>query len=124
MKCPCNDQRLYAACCAPLHRGAVAATAEALMRSRYSAYVLKLETYLLDTWHPRTRPAHLGLLQEAQQTRWLGLKILRHEAERDRAVVEFVAKFKTGGGSAQRMHETSRFERVDGRWLYVDGDVD
>ncbi|MDB5970568.1 MAG: hypothetical protein JWQ90_3018 [Hydrocarboniphaga sp.] len=124
--CPCDEQRLYASCCAPLHEGAVARSAEALMRSRYSAYVLKLEPYLLATCHPSTRPESLAFGDgDLQAPKWLGLKILRHETapDGDTALVEFVARFRVGGGSAQRMRETSRFLRVDGRWLYLDGDV-
>ena len=123
MKCPCNEQRLYAQCCEPLHKGAAAATAEALMRSRYSAYVLKLDDYLLASWHASTRPKRLDLAAETPTPKWLGLKVLRHESSGDSAIVEFVAKFKVGGGSAQRLHELSRFVREDGRWFYVDGDL-
>jgi hypothetical protein len=57
--CPCGSGRPYAACCGRLHGGEPAATAEELMRSRYSAYVLGLEAYLLATWHASTRPAAL-----------------------------------------------------------------
>jgi SEC-C motif-containing protein len=122
--CPCDEQRLYARCCGPLHQGAAAASAEALMRSRYSAYVLKLEPYLLATWHPDTRPPSLSFGDDTLPApKWLGLKILRHETKADTAVVEFVARFRVGGGSAQRMREVSRFARVDGRWMYVDGEV-
>jgi SEC-C motif-containing protein len=56
--CPCGHTS-YARCCGPLHEGGIASSAEALMRSRYSAYVLKREDYLLATWHPSTRPASL-----------------------------------------------------------------
>jgi len=124
--CPCDEQRLYARCCGPLHEGAVARSAEALMRSRYAAYVLRMEPYLLTTWHPSTRPGSLAFGDGALQApKWLGLKIVRHETapDGDAAVVEFVARFRVGGGSAQRMCEVSRFLRVDGRWLYLDGDV-
>jgi SEC-C motif-containing protein len=94
------------------------------MRSRYSAYVLGLETYLLDTWHDSTRPASLGLAAQAPKPTWLGLTVKRHENPTpETAVVEFVARLRMGGGSAERMHETSRFVREDGRWFYVDGDV-
>ena len=123
MKCPCDEQRLYARCCEPFHQGAAAPTAEALMRSRYSAYVLRLEAYLLASWHASMRPASLDLAAETPPPKWLGLKILRHERQGDAAVVEFVAKFKLGGGSAQRLHEVSRFVREDARWFYVDGDL-
>ena len=91
------------------------------MRSRYSAYVLGLEPYLLATRHASTRPTALDLDKETSP-RWLGLDIKRHQAtDPDSAVVEFVARYKTGG-RAHRLHEVSRFVREDGRWYYVDGE--
>lgn len=123
--CPCGSPRPYAACCQPLHQGAAAASAEALMRSRYSAYVLGLEDYLLATWHADTRPAALDLGAEPR-AKWLGLEVKRHQPPGnaladDEARVEFVARYKVGG-RAHRLHEVSRFRRVDGRWYYVDGE--
>ena len=92
------------------------------MRSRYSAYVLGREPYVLATWHVSTRPTALGFADEPQP-KWFGLDVKRHECQdADHAVVEFVARYKVGG-RAHRMHETSRFVREDGRWFYVDGDV-
>ena len=91
------------------------------MRSRYSAYVLGREPYLLATWHASTRPTALDLDKETSP-RWLGLDIKRHQATGpDSAVVEFVARYKIGG-RAHRLHEVSRFVREDGRWYYVDGE--
>lgn len=119
--CPCGNPDGYLRCCGPLHEGMAAATAEALMRSRYSAYVLKREDYLLATWHPSTRPATLKLAAQQPEPTWLGLTVKRHETAGDRATVEFVARLRYGGGKAQRMHEISRFVREDGRWYYVDG---
>jgi SEC-C motif-containing protein len=118
--CPCGSGRALAECCGRYLAGALPPTAEALMRSRYSAYVLGDEAYLLATWHPDTRPASLDLTQEPP-VKWLGLAIKRHEdSGNDQAVVEFVARYKVGG-RAQRMHEISRFVREQGRWWYVDG---
>ena len=89
------------------------------MRSRYSAYVLGLVPYLLDTWHARTRPATLVL---DPATKWLGLEVrARGSVDAHHATVEFVARCRDAG-RATRLHETSRFVREDGRWLYVDGD--
>ena len=120
--CPCGLGRPYAACCGPLHAGAIAETAEALMRSRYSAYVLGDIDYLLATWHADTRPARLDL-GDVAATRWLGLEVRRHAMTGDdSAIVEFVARYKSGGSPAVRLHELSRFVREDGRWFYVDGD--
>lgn len=119
--CPCGQPRDYADCCGVYHDGLAAPTAEALMRSRYSAYVLGLEAYVLATWHVSTRPADAS---PDANTRWLGLSIKRCAATGgDSAIVEFVARYKIGG-RAQRLHETSRFVREDGRWYYVDGQFD
>jgi len=92
------------------------------MRSRYTAYVLGLEDYLLATWHPDTRPASLGLADSPGQ--WLGLKVLATEAGGEgeqTGVVEFVARYKVNG-RAQRLQERSRFVREAGRWYYLDGE--
>jgi SEC-C motif domain protein len=121
--CPCGTNKKYADCCGRyLDGNAIPATAETLMRSRYTAYTLLREDYLLSTWHASTRPAQLGLAEEAA-SKWLGLQVKRHEQQDDsHAVVEFIARYKVGG-RAQRMHEVSRFVREDGRWFYVDGEV-
>ena len=88
------------------------------MRSRYSAHVFDLRDYLLDTWHPRTRP--LSVAPQPPGLVWIGLEVRRHTStDAEHATVEFVARSKIGG-RADRMHATSRFERVSGRWLYVD----
>ena len=95
----------------------MAPTAEALMRSRYTAYVLGLSGYLQQTWHPRTRPT--AIAPPPPGLRWIGLEVRRHTPIDDaHATVEFVARNKLGG-RAERLHEISRFERVDGRSLYV-----
>jgi SEC-C motif-containing protein len=120
--CPCGNNAGYAQCCGPLHNGStVANSAEELMRSRYSAYVLKLEAYLLATWHATTRPDHLKLATQQPAPSWLGLTVKRHETEGEQATVEFIARLRYGGGKAQRMHEVSRFRREAGHWYYLDG---
>lgn len=122
--CPCDDKTAYAACCGLWHAGSRAPTAEALMRSRYSAYVLGLEDYLLATWHRDTRPSSLDLATQSPKPTWLGLSVKRHEnPSPDTAIVEFVARMRIGGGKAERMHGVSRFVREDGRWFYVDGEL-
>ncbi|MER6980492.1 YchJ family metal-binding protein [Streptomyces carpinensis] len=115
--CPCGLSEPYEKCCGRYHRGAAAPTAEALMRSRYCAFVRKETGYLLRTWHPRTRPARLDL---DPGMRWTGLEILGTtdgSAFHSTGTVTFRASYR--GGS---LHERSRFERVDGAWVYVDGD--
>lgn len=113
----------YAGCCGRyVDAGLPAPTAEALMRSRYSAFTLGREDYLLATWHPEFRPADLNLAGDPP-TKWLGLQIKRHvQADADHAIVEFVARYKVGG-RAHRLHETSRFVRMDQCWHYMDGDI-
>lgn len=95
--------------------------AQALMRSRYEAYVALDRDWLLATWHPSTRPQVLEL---DPAIKWLGLDVKDHRQVDDtHAQVEFVARFRVGGARAQRLHERSRFVREDGRWYYVDGDI-
>lgn len=124
LTCPCGSGALYAACCGRYHAGALhlqSPDAAALMRSRYSAFVLGLLPYLLDTWHPSTRPA--ALAPNESGLRWLGLEVRRHTVvDADHAEVEFVARSRLSG-RARRLHEVSRFVREGGRWLYVDGDL-
>lgn len=92
------------------------------MRSRYSAYVLGDANYLLATWHPDTRPASLTF-DDVPPPKWLGLDVKRHEVQdTDHATVEFVARYKVNG-RAFRLVECSRFERIEGRWYYLDGDI-
>lgn len=116
--CPCGGAT-YASCCGRyIDGGEPAPTAEQLMRSRYSAYVLRNESYLKATWHASTRPA--DTITQDDGTKWLGLDVRKHVPGGDAATVEFVARYKLGG-RAHRLHEVSRFVREDGRWFYVDG---
>ncbi|MBZ9643529.1 YchJ family protein [Streptomyces sp. PSKA30] len=128
--CPCGLAETYEMCCGrflPQSRtsstggtptgAASAPTAEALMRSRYSAFVKRDEAYLLRTWHPRTRPPRVEF---EPGMRWTGLEILDTgdgTAFHTTGTVTFRASFKGGA-----LHERSRFERVDGAWMYVDGE--
>jgi SEC-C motif-containing protein len=120
--CPCGAGQPYVDCCGAWHAGLAegvhAPTPEALMRSRYSAYVLGLIDYLLATWHPSTAPGEL----ELPPLKWLGLELRHAQATGDAGVVEFVARCRDGG-QAQRLHETSRFVREEGRWYYIDGQM-
>jgi len=114
--CPCGSGERYDACCGRLHRGAAqAATAEELMRSRYSAYALGDLDHVFRTWHPRTRPDDLA---PDPGLTWTGLRILGSGED----WVEFEATW-VRDGVAGRLHEHSRFEQRGGRWVYVDGDL-
>lgn len=118
-QCPCGGIS-YTACCARFHQGEAAPDAERLMRSRYSAFVLKLEDYLLASWHPDTRPPTLDLAEDT--TQWVGLQVrqsILHSAKT--ASVEFIARYKING-RAQRLHEVSQFVFENGRWFYLSAD--
>ena len=125
--CPCGSGRGYDTCCGALHtaftngQGLTAPTPEALMRSRYAAFVLDLCPYLLASWHSSTRPAELEPPEPG--LKWLGLAV-KHTAmqDADHGTVEFVARSKLGG-RAHRLHEVSRFVRENGEWFYVDGEM-
>ena len=121
--CPCGSNNKYADCCGRyLDGGEIAPTAEALMRSRYTAYTLLREDYVLATWYSVSRPISLSLADDVA-TKWLGLEVKRHQQQQaDHAVVEFVARYKVNG-RAHRLHEVSRFVRENGQWFYVEGDV-
>ena len=119
--CPCGGGGAYATCCEPLHDNRVqAATAEQLMRSRYSAYAVGRLDHVWRTWHPRTRPT---AIDPTPGLTWTGLRIRRTEAGQpgdDEGVVEFVAAYRTADGPGTQ-HERSRFARRGGRWFYLDG---
>jgi len=123
--CPCGSGNAYRVCCGPyLDQAHLPDTAQKLMRSRYTAYVLQREDYLLQTWHPSTRPEQFSLDRETP-AKWLGLKIVRSEAgdlQDQQGLVEFIARYKMGG-TAQRLHETSCFVREESRWFYLDGQI-
>lgn len=123
LHCPCGTDLQYINCCGRyLDNGEIADTAEILMRSRYTAYALNREDYLLATWYHSTRPILLGLANRPHN-QWLKLTMKRHEQSTpDLAIVEFVAHYRTNG-RAHRLHEISRFVREEGRWFYIDGDI-
>ncbi|WP_432720859.1 YchJ family metal-binding protein [Jeongeupia wiesaeckerbachi] len=121
--CPCGSGRSYVTCCGQYHAGQQTPNAEALMRSRYSAYVLGDEAYLLASWAPETRPASLDLADGAP-IKWLRLEVAGHWPAGEKAEVAFTAFYKVGG-KAERLSERSRFRRDPQLgWLYIDGDVD
>ncbi len=123
MDCPCGSRRDYAQCCGLCHRGKQqAATAEALMRSRYTAYVRGDSAYLMRTWHVSTRPESLEL---SDQPVWQRLEILDFVAGQPgdvEGVVEFVAHYQSEQGPGS-LHERSRFLCEQGVWFYLGGQV-
>jgi SEC-C motif domain protein len=118
--CPCGTGEPVAACCGRLHSGRQpAATAEQLMRSRYSAFALGEEAYLLSSWHPSTRPRTLRV-DPAQE--WTRLEIVGHTGGgpfHADGTVEFRAHYRVGGRDGV-LHENSRFVREDGEWQYLE----
>jgi len=121
--CPCGSGQTQAECCQPFLSGArQAPTAETLMRSRYTAYVCGNADYLLQTWHPQTRPATLDL-GGSPAPHWLGLKIITTKDGafgNHQGSVEFVARYKLNG-KALRLHECSEFSYENGCWYYMHG---
>ncbi|MTE14498.1 YchJ family protein [Nocardia aurantiaca] len=122
--CPCGLPASYADCCGRLHRGeGQAATAEQLMRSRFSAFAVRDEAYLLRSWDPETRPADVVFDPEL---RWDRLEILGATGGglfHVEGTVEFRAHYRAHG-AAGALHENSRFRRDHGAWVYVDGVIE
>ncbi|ASK28441.1 YchJ family protein [Neisseria chenwenguii] len=126
--CPCGSGKTYAECCRPLHSGETAAsTAEALMRSRYSAFVLQQVDYIVET----TVPAQQPLLDKAaiaawsKETEWLGLEVsdFNPNLGKQHALVEFTAHFREKGETLEHF-EISVFVNIDGRWYFLDPTVE
>ncbi len=118
-RCPCLSGETFGACCEPFVSGrAHAPTAEQLMRSRYTAFVVGAGDHLRRSWHPSTRPAELVL---DPSIRWYRLDVLRRERGGpldSHGIVEFRA-YSRHEGARHEQHEVSRFTREDGRWTYV-----
>jgi SEC-C motif-containing protein len=120
LACPCQSDLSYDVCCQPLlTKKYQASSAEALMRSRYTAYSLADTVYIFKTWHASTRPS-LASLRNDPLTDWLGLKILYTEQQAETAIVEFVASYKAVDGIRQFM-ERSHFVLEKGKWFYLNG---
>lgn len=117
--CPCGSGQTYGNCCQRLHLGEPAETPEALMRSRYCAFVLGLTDYLMATWHTSTRPDNLGLEGSPD---WASLRILASGQNGDVGTVHFRANYRTDPGWGF-LEERSDFVREHGRWFYVSGDT-
>ncbi|WP_207478904.1 YchJ family protein [Arenibaculum pallidiluteum] len=126
--CPCASGKEFGACCGPFLSGeAVPPNPEALMRSRYSAFAVGNIDYLESTLLPGTGEDfdRAQVTDWARNSEWTGLEIRATEGggpDDDAGMVEFVARFRTGGKDYVH-HETSRFARQDGRWWYVEGSM-
>ena len=122
-QCPCGSSKDYKLCCGRyIDEGGIPETPEQLMRSRYTAYTMNNNSYLLATWHSSTRPVSLSAENELP-VKWVELTIVRAtDAKKDdtNAVVEFIARYKLNG-KGEQMQEVSEFVREAGRWFYLNG---
>lgn len=126
--CPCGQAHTFEKCCGPvIAKDKPAATAEALMRSRYSAHVVLDVDYLLSSWKPKNQQPLVReeIEQWARDSQWLGLTIHDTKAGNkndNEGWVEFSARFKPSGESQPQFHrEHSYFVREGKDWFYVDG---
>ncbi|MFV8572070.1 YchJ family protein [Marinobacter sp. SBS5] len=117
--CPCGSGREYVRCCQPWHLGQPATSPEALMRSRFTAFVLKDPDYLRATWHPDTRPSELELEGSPD---WTSLQIIAASEKGHQGKVRFRAVYRVGAGWGY-LEEQSDFLKEDGRWYYLSGET-
>lgn len=121
--CACGSQNSYHTCCQRYHqgiqetKGEIAPTPEALMRSRFTAFVLKLENYLLSSWHASTRPTELDL---SNLPDWTTLRILDSSSKGNRGYVHFQAIYRLNSGWGY-LQEASDFVKENGCWYYLKG---
>lgn len=118
--CYCGSQKSFGTCCEPFLQGtAFPATAEELMRSRYSAYVTKNVPYILETTSPKFRKYYSAksILEWAASSTWISLEVLSSSEKR----VKFVATYLDEKGQLMRHTENSRFEKIADRWYFMDG---
>lgn len=126
--CPCGSGRVAKACCGPVLDGAPAPTPEALVRSRFTAYATAAVGHLVRTWAPEPARTDVAAWRD-ELAAWCAavsfdaLTVLEAHVDGDRGTVRFRAALRRGDEDLS-FEETSRFVRRDGRWLYVDGDVD
>lgn len=122
--CPCGSKKNLDDCCQLIINGQkYAKTAEQLMRSRYSAYVLADAAYLMSSWHTTTRPSALPEISD--KLKWTGLKIIntkRLALNKHKADVEFIASYLDSAQAGQ-IHENSHFIFEAGQWFYLDGEI-
>ena len=127
MRCPCCSEKLYVECCEPFHLAkAIPKTAEQLMRSRYSAYVLHKVDYIVKTTIPAQQPKLdvVAITTWSEQTDWQGLRVLKYKpiSGVPQAKVEFEAYYQENG-ERKTHHEVSTFVKIQGRWYFKDPTV-
>lgn len=123
MLCPCDSGNKYKKCCSKYHKGAFAPDALSLMRSRYSAYAVSNGSYIIKTTHPdnpdyttNIKKWEVSILSFSKETNFLGLEIIEFIDGEEEAFVTFNARLSSGD-----LKEKSRFLKLYGQWLYVDG---
>jgi len=120
--CPCSKGQQYSTCCHRfIEKDLLPETAEQLMRSRYSAFVLEDAAYLLKTWHPDQCPETIDF---DTSTKWLGLKVIETKSGSKNDTegwVKFVARYKIAG-KAHRIEEFSYFKKIGRQWVYCFAD--
>ncbi len=126
--CPCGSEQLLTLCCGRYHAGTPAPSAEALMRSRYSAYALGLIDYLAHSTLPAQQAGldHDAIRAWSQGSTWLGLEVEQAqliEGEPQHAYVTFTAHWRDAGG-AHSHRERSAFVRNNGQWYFIDPTVE
>lgn len=126
--CPCGSQKIYQECCQKYHQGILPENAELLMRSRYSAYALHHAPYIIATTHPKNSRYQNDLkkwtkeiLEFSQNTLFEKLEVLEFEEGNEIAFVTFIAHLSQRG-KVVSFKEKSRFEKVEGKWLYLSGE--
>lgn len=121
-QCPCNSQKEYSECCGKIHQDPKnAASAEQLMRARYSAFVRQEIDFIYNTFHPTTRRFQnkKDIAIWAQENKWMQLEIVQSSTH----TVEFKAHFLDMDGQVQIHHEKSTFKQQQNYWYYVDGKI-
>ena len=119
--CYCGSGTAFSHCCQPYLLGLTQPqTVEALMRSRFCAYLTHHAEYLLASWHPSTRPPNMEF---EPQLKWVDLQVQGAEQVENSGRVQFSARYKLNG-RMQTLRENSRFTREEGCWYYLDGDID
>jgi len=125
--CPCGSGKAFSECCESLIQGGEdAQTAEALMRSRYTAHVKLDFDYVHDTLHPSKRKEEDRKGADwSKNFEWQSLEVVRTEAggpDDETGIVEFIAKYRKKG-TAYAHHEIAEFAKEEGRWYFVDGET-
>ena len=123
--CPCGSDKKFDRCCGRfLIDNKQAKTAEQLMRSRFTAYALGgYGDYLMSTWHHAESNGLSSALLDVSESKWVKLEVLDKSQKGDNAIVEFKAHHLDTSGQKGLLHERSEFIRINGRWLYVEGEI-